>query len=334
MARERKARTGRRPRGVVAATAFICALFLVPHLLDDAWVAVLTLVLFFAFVGQAWNLMMGHVGLLSLGHGLFLGIGGYTAAVLLEGYGVTPWVGIPAGAVVAAAIAAAIAWLGFRFSVRGVYFALLTIAFAEFFRILFSNWPLIGGTGGYFLRVVPEDNVPLLSLRGGAEHFYYVFFVLFLLGLIASARLTRSRIGMFWSAIREDEEAARALGVKSFRLKVLAVAISAAMTACGGAAFALMNGSLFPNTLMGMQMSVQIILAPIIGGLGTLFGPFVGAVFVVLVLEFSRDLGQTAGVYGLSTLVYGLTVLGVVLYMPEGIWPRLVRLAGPLRRDR
>lgn len=315
-------------RQIMAVTAFVIALAAVPLFLPASWVTIFTLILYFSLVGQAWNLMMGNVGLLSLGHALFLGIGGYGAAILVQGYGLSPWLAIPVAAAVAAVLGAAIAWLGFRFSVKGVYFALLTIAFAEFFRILFNNWKFVGGSGGYFLKVVPPDNNPLLSLRGGADFFYWFFLALLLASLAASAWITRGRTGYFWSAVREDEQAARALGVKSFRYKMLAVAISAFITAIAGAGFTFMNGSLFPETIMSMRMSIEVIIAPIIGGLGTLFGPVVGAVVVVLFLELSNEVGQKLGLFGLNNVFYGLVVFLIIYFLPEGIWPWLRRLLG------
>lgn len=317
----------------LAASAMALLVFgFAPLALSPYWLSLLTIIFFYVCVGQAWNLMMGYTGILSLGNSLFLGLGGYVTAVLASRYGVVPWIGLPLGALVGAAMGVVIAWLGFRFSVRGVYFALLTIAFAEFFRILFDNWDYVGGAGGVFLPSLGPDESILLNLRGSGLLFYYAFLVLAAAVTAISALLVNGRHGFFWRAIREDEEAARALGVRARSMKILVVAISGAMTAVAGGLFGLMNGSLFPDSMLGMGMSIEIIIAPIIGGLGTLVGPIIGAFFVVPVTEIANDVGQHVGIFGLNTFVYGVMVFLVIVFLPEGIWPRLRRLA--TRRQR
>jgi branched-chain amino acid transport system permease protein len=272
--------------------------------------------------------MMGFAGQLSLGHALYFGIGAYTVAVLAGRYGVTPWLGMPVAFVIAAAAASLVGALGFRFAVRGVYFALLTIAFAEFTRITFEHWDFVGKTGGFFLRALGPDNRPLVSLRGGATFFYYALLVTMVFGLALTARLAASRLGYYWRAIREDEDAARAIGVPAFRMKVIAAAISGGLTGIGGGWFGLLGGSLFPETVLGMRMSIDVIIAPIVGGLGTLFGPIVGALIVVPLNELSKELAQHFNVNGLNFLIYGALLFVIVLFAPHGLWPPIARALG------
>ena len=212
-----------------------------------------------------------------------------------------------------------------RFSVKGVHFALLTIAFAELTRVLFDNWELVGGTGGYFLKAInPAINRPLESLRGGTLNFYMVFLAITVLGYTIVAALMNSRWGYRWRALHEDEEAARALGVPALRSKIFVVAISAGLAGIGGGFMGLMQGSLFPDSIMGLRLSIEVLIAPIIGGLGSLFGPIVGAFFVVPLMEASNVLGQSTGLFGVNTLIYGVVILFVIAFLPEGIWPRVV----------
>jgi branched-chain amino acid transport system permease protein len=314
--------------------ALLAGLALIAPLLDDFWLSLLTLVFFSALVGVAWNVAMGFAGLLSLGHALYLGLGGYTTAFLAERLGIIPWLGIPAGAAVAAAAGALIAWLAFRFAVRGVYFALLTLAFAELARVLFDNWALIGGTGGLFLGALDAaTNNPLVSLRGGARFFYLAFLVALAAAYFTAQLLYASRLGFWWRALREDEDAARAVGVPALRCRIAASAISAAMTGVAGGLFALFQGSLFPDSFMGMRMSIDIIVAPIVGGLGSLVGPILGAFFTVPFARVSSALSESAGIAGLNTLIFGVILLCVVVFLPDGLGPRLA-LALRLRRDR
>ncbi|MBM3796127.1 MAG: branched-chain amino acid ABC transporter permease [Acidobacteria bacterium] len=314
-------------RTLTAAVAFVALMVALPAVVNPFHMTVLSLIFLFAYCGQAWNIMMGFAGQLSLGHALYFGVGSYIVAVLAQRYGISPWIGAVPAFVVCALLGAALAAVGFRFAVRGVYFALLTIAFAELVRILFEHWELIGKTGGFFLKALGADNNPLLSLRGGPLFTYYASLALLVISWVVAWRLLHSRTGYFWRAVREDEDAARALGVPAFRMKVLAVSISAGMTGVGGAWFGLINGSLFPETVLGMRMSIDLILAPIIGGLGSLFGPILGAFITVPLNELAKDLAQKYSLSGLNLLIYGLLLTLVVIAAPEGVWPKLVKAA-------
>ena len=315
-------------RQLIAAALFTALLALLPVVASDFHLSVLSLVFLQAVVGIAWNLMMGYAGQLSLGHALYFGVGGYIVAVLSERYGVSPWLGMPAAFLVAALLGVIIGALGFRFAVRGVYFALLTIAFAEFARIVFEHWDYVGRTGGFFLGALTPRNQPLVSLRGSTMFFYYALLATMVAGWAAAMALVDSRIGYFWRAIREDEEAARALGVEAFRMKLLAVAISGGLTGVAGGWYALLNGSLFPDSVLGMRLSIDLIVAPIVGGLGTLFGPILGAFIIVPLNEISRDLGQATNINGLNLLIYGVLLMAVVVFAPGGCWPWLARRLG------
>jgi branched-chain amino acid transport system permease protein len=320
-------------RQLIAAILFTGLMALLPLGLSDFHLSVLGLVFLYAIVGIAWNLMMGYAGQLSLGHALYFGIGAYIVAVLSERFGITPWIGMVAAFGAGASLGIAIGAIGFRFAVRGVYFALLTIAFAELARILFEHWDGIGKTAGFFLSALTPRNQPLLSLRGGAQFFYYALLTTMIAAWALSMWLVKGRLGYMWRAIREDEAAARALGVEAFRVKLVAVAVSGGMTAVAGGWFALVNGSLFPDSVLGMRLSIDLIVAPIVGGLGTLFGPILGAFIVVPLNELSRDISQGAGINGLNLLIYGALLLGVVLLAPHGCWPWIARKLGLADRD-
>ena len=151
-----------------------------------------------------------------------------------------------------------------------------------------------------------------------------VFLAITVLGYTIVAALMNSRWGYRWRALHEDEEAARALGVPALRSKIFVVAISAGLAGIGGGFMGLMQGSLFPDSIMGLRLSIEVLIAPIIGGLGSLFGPIVGAFFVVPLMEASNVLGQSTGLFGVNTLIYGVVILFVIAFLPEGIWPRVV----------
>ena len=190
---------------------------------------------------------MGFAGQLSLGHAIYVGLGAYTTAALYVHFGIGPWIGLPAAIAIAVACGAIIGFLAFRFGVGGVYFAILTIAFAEFARIGFDHFRWVGGSSGFFLPVANYTRNDLWNLRGNPTMFYYVMLALTVAAFVLCHVLLKSRVGYYWQAIREDEEAARSLGINTFRYKMIAVVISAGMTAVAGVFFAFYYNNLFPE---------------------------------------------------------------------------------------
>ena len=324
------------PKRALILMAVLGAVLLVLPLYSNAYIlSVAILILYFAYIGQAWNVMMGFCGQLSLGHSLYVGIGAYASAALFVHFGIPPWIGIW-GAILACMLAgAAIGVLAFRFEIGGVYFALLTIAFAEFTRIGFDHMQWVGGSGGFFLPVAQRDVNDLLALRGSPVMFYYVMLALTAAAFAFCAWLLRTRIGYYWQAIREDPDAAQALGINTFRYKMLAVLISSGMSALSGVFFAFYYNNLFPEQIFNMSRSIEIILGPIIGGIGTLFGPILGAVVLTVLADGITELMAVFGweVPGVKQVFYGLCLLVVVVFLPNGIWPALARRLGLERAD-
>jgi len=312
-------------RGLPLLGALLLALVAAPLAAGDYLLTVLILILYFAYVGQAWNIMMGFAGQLSLGHALYVGLGAYAAAALYVHFGISPWIGLWAAMLVSAAAGAIIGFLAFRFGVAGVYFAILTIAFAEFARIGFDHWGWLGGSAGFFLPVANYARNDLLSLRGSPTMFYYVMLGMTAAAFIICHVLMRSRVGYYWLAIRESPEAAQALGIDIFRYKMVAVVLSAAMTSLGGVLFAFYYNNLFPEQVFHISRSIELILGPIIGGVGTLFGPIVGAFLLTALSETLREAMAAIGidVPGVKQVFYGVCLLAVVMFLPDGVWPAL-----------
>ncbi|HRA77540.1 MAG TPA: branched-chain amino acid ABC transporter permease [Burkholderiaceae bacterium] len=322
-------------RSRVALLVLLAVMLVVPLALDRYLLSVMILVLYFAFVGQAWNIMMGFCGQLSLGHALYVGLGAYTAAALYQHFGVIPWVGMVAAVAVCVAAASFIGWLAFRFGIGGTYFALLTIAFAEFTRIGFDHFGWVGASGGFFLKVVQQDRFDLVNLRGHPLMFYYLALAMAVAGFLLSAWLLRGRLGFYFRAIRDNEEAARASGVDTFRYKMYAVQISAGMTALAGVFFAFYYNNLFPEQIFNMGRSIEIILAPIIGGVGTLFGPILGAAVLTLLSEGINEALAVSGheIPGAKQILYGIALGLSIMFMPHGIWPAIANRLGFRRQD-
>ncbi len=294
-----------------------------PAFAGNYLLSVATLILYLAFAGQAWNVMMGFAGQLSLGHSLYVGVAAYVAGGLFFHYGIGPWAGLWLAMLVCVLMGAAIGFLAFRFGISGVYFALLTIAFAEFTRIGFDHMPWTGGPGGMFLKVAQRDQIDLLNFRGPPAMYYYAM-LSFAAGAFAlCAWLLRSRAGYYWQAIRENEEAAQALGINTFRWKMIAMMISSAMTAVAGVFFAFYYNNLFPEQIFHISRSIEIILGPIIGGVGTLFGPILGAALLTLLADGITELLGAFGweIPGIKQVFYGIVLLSVIMFLPNGIWP-------------
>jgi len=322
--------TGFSRRGAALLAVLLAALVAAPWMVNDYLLTVLVLILYFAYTGQAWNVMMGFAGQLSLGHALYVGLSSYVAAMMFTRLGVGPWLGLLAAIPLAAACGAIIGYLAFRFRVAGVYFAILTIAFAEFARIGFDNWGFVNASSGLFLPVKQYAHNDVWQLRGSPTMFYYVILAATVLVFVLCHFLIHRRIGYFWLAIREDEEAARAAGIDTFRYKMYAVMVSAAVTSFAGVFYAFFYNNLFPEQVFSISRSIEIILGPIIGGIGTLFGPILGAFVLTGLAETLNAVMSAFGVElpGARQVFYGVCLLLVVVALPDGVWPPLARRLG------
>lgn len=310
------------------ALAALAVLLVLPAALGPYALTVAINVLFFAYLGQAWNIVGGYAGQLSAGHAVFVGVGGYTTAVLAAETGLTPWAGMVVGAALAGALGGVIGYLGFRFGLRGFYFVLLTVAFGEVCRIVVINWERVGGAVGFYITYT--GNPWQLSFQDDRA-WYYIALALMLLATAVAWGLERRRFGIYLSAIRDDEVASEAVGIDTFRYKFRAMVLSSFLTGLAGAFYAYRYSSLQPNAVFGIPLSVEIILRPIVGGAGTLLGPIVGSLILTPLSELSRAWFGQGGWHGAHLVVYGMLLIAVVLFMPQGAVPYV---AAALRRRR
>jgi len=311
---------------LLLAAVFVI-LMLLPLFLDNYALGIFVMIFFWAYVGQSWNVLTGYTGHISLGHALYIGIGAYATTFLAQTFGLTPWIGMFLGGFIAVAIALFLGFLGFRFGLRGVYFVIMTIAFAELARLAVSHIEALGSFTGIFLDF--NHSFYNFQFRGNIPY-YYIALGFMVASLIAVRMIEVSKIGRFIVAIREDEEAAQALGVNTFKYNMIAIAISAFMTSLAGAFYANYIFYLHPNSLFGMSMSIELILRPIVGGLGTLFGPIIGSIFLTPLSEISRAYFAKGGLEGLHLILYGTLAILVVLFMPKGIIVYVKRLLEPI----
>lgn len=310
----------------------IAALAVVPLLgLGNYHLHILITVLIWGFVYTSWSIM-GRFGMVSLGHGAFLGVGAYVATMLWNTMGLTPWVGIPVAMLVSMAMALVVGYPCFRFRIVGHYFALVTLALGEVVRLTIVGLrDQTGGSLGMTVTGVPEGTSFLALQFGDRATFFYVALLVWLGGLLVWRLVDRSMLRYALEASSEDEDAAASVGVNVTRAKLMILMISAAMTTLGGALYAQYQMYINPETVSGIAISLQIVFAVIAGGLFTQLGPTVGAVFTLLLAETLR---VTFGhdIHGLDGTIYGLLLVLFIIYMPKGITGSIMAGLGRRRR--
>ncbi len=276
---------------------------------------VLILILMYAFLGQAWNIIGGYTGQWSLSQAAFFGIGAYVSTLLLLGVGISPWVGMLAGAALTTVIALLIGYPCFR--LRGHFFAMATITFGEIVRLVTLGLPWSGGSQGL---VIPIDRIPsLLYFMWQDKLPYYYIMLAFAVGAhMLVWQIERSRIGLYLPAIKQDEEGAQSRGVPTTRYKLFSIGLSAFLTAMAGTFYAQYNLYIDPQFVMPTILSVKIMLIPILGGVGTVWGPAIGAAILIPLSEYSRVLFAGGG-RGLDLVIYGLLIVGLSLFRPGGV---------------
>ncbi|MBS0315815.1 MAG: branched-chain amino acid ABC transporter permease [Proteobacteria bacterium] len=303
-----------RRRAIAWLLVAIAALIVFPFFVPDPFSQqVVVMMLMYGALGAAWNLVGGFLGRVSFGHAVFLGIGAYTTLLLLQSLHLSPWIGIPLGGVAAAAVAFVVGRPTLRLT--GHYFAMATIALLSVAQLLVVNWDWAGGATGV---EAPIANNPWLLLFRSKAPYYWIAFALALLTLWATVALVRSRTGYYWRAINGDEAAARSLGVPVERYKMRAFVLSAALTGVWGGFYAIYIGFIDPDSAFNLTLSIQIVLVAILGGIGSLAGPWLGAAVLIPLGEGMRvALGSSGSGYDL--LIYGLAIILVSLFLPKGL---------------
>ena len=308
-----------------AAVVLFAAAAVTPLVVRDTFLLdSVILILLWGALSAAWNVAGGYAGQVSLGHAAFFGIGAYAAALTSSRYAQSPWLGLAVGVLLSIAAGALIGYLSNR--LRGPYFALSTIAFAEVLRIVASRWR--GFTAG-------SEGVPVPFRPGfwtlGLGHVAWVYLILVLAVLCYALQvyLERSRIGYQLAGVREDEDAAEALGIATRRRKVQAVVVSAALTSACGSLWAQYVGFVDPSHVFSIDLSVRFALNTIIGGMGTALGPFLGSVLITSLETYLRATfsGVKAGFTGIYLIIYGVVLILIVRFAPEGLTGIAARLA-------
>ncbi len=295
---------------VVVALLAAVPLFTTSNVLLNFLVTTLLL----ALAGQGWNLLGGYGGQYSFGHAAFFGTAAYATAILQVRYGVNAWLGLIIGVAAGALAGAIVGALTFRSGLRGSYFSLVTLAFAEVLRIIAGIAPITGAGVG---TLIPLDMRAQAFQFQSRVPFYFIALALVALSLIVVRAIEKSRFGAYLVAVRENEDAAGALGVDAFSVKLCAITISAAITAAAGCFYAQYFLFIDAGIAYGPRISIDALLAPIVGGAGTVFGPLLGALVIKTLGETTKLV--TADAPGLDLVIYGLLLIGVVGLAPRGV---------------
>ncbi len=313
---------------VVVLVVGVAVLALLPAILPAAREGVAVRTLIFAVMGVGWNIMSGYGGMFSFGHAAFFGIGAYTDAYLLVAHGITPWLGMVIGAVLAAAFGVATAYLSLRYHLKGAYFALATFAFAQMLLLLTSNIEALQKTRGFNIPLIPGGSWSKLQFPVGSHNYYWIILGLLALAVAVNILLVHSRTGQYIMAIRDDDIAAESLGIPILRYQLAAVAVSAGITALAGAFYTQYFLFIDPNLAFGAAVSVEAIVPAVIGGIGTIFGPVIGAAVIGPLSEVTASvlrnppavLSFVEGRSGLDVATYAVLLILIVLFLPRGIY--------------
>jgi branched-chain amino acid transport system permease protein len=309
-------------RDVVPILVLVALLALVPVFVTANTVLnFLVFTLIIALAAQGWNILGGLGGQFSFGHAAFFGTGAYAAALLQARLGINPWIAFAIGSAGGALVGWCIGYLSFRSGLRGSYFALVTLAFAEVLRILANAATFTGGAAGVLIKLDVRPENFQFSSRGA---FFWIALSLVGLVLVLTRWIERSRFGAQLVAVRENEAAAKALGVDTLKVKLGAITLSSAVTAAAGCLYAQYFLYIDANIAYGTWISVEAILAPIVGGLGTAFGPLVGAVALHGLGEVTKL--AAGSVPGIDLMVFGALLVVSVAFAPEGILGLVRRL--------
>ena len=311
---------------LAVAIALLGAALLVPVVVTLPYPRdVLIRIFLFATLAQAWNILAGYCGQISLGHAIFFGTGAYTSGMFVVNDVASPWLAMVAGALLAVAFSQLIGAPVFR--LRGHYFAIATIAVGEIVHILAVNLELIGAARGLYIPIKRPDSLVNFQFHQSKAVYYYIVLGLLVVGLVITRLIERSRLGYYFRAVREEQDAAASLGVRVARTKRVAFAISAALTAACGTFYAQYVLFIDPESVFPLSLSILICLIAVLGGVGTLWGPLVGAAVLIPLGEATRIyLGGTGK--ALDLVIYGALIMVVSVLQPAG----LVGIARRFRR--
>lgn len=301
------------PYFVYLILGLLGCLFL-PLFLDGYYLHILIIILFWGYLGSCWNILGGYAGQFSFGHAAFFGVGAYTSSLLFVDFGLSPWLGMLLGGILALLLGLFLGYLCFRYGLRGPYFALSMLACAQMLQVIAVNWKMVKGAlgvliplGDSFLNFTFKNRLP----------YYYIILAMMIGILLLTKWIQEKKLGYYLLAIREDEDAAKALGINIQKYKIIAMALSSFTTALGGTFYAQYYYYIDPSLAFGGSVSIDILLRPIVGGPGTVFGPLVGSLVLSPLSEITRSLFRQYS--GLHQMIFGSILIATVIFLPRGV---------------
>lgn len=308
--------TAKRRRQLIIAIAVMAAIIPLPLLVRDVYLQnIMVLTLLYCGLSQSWNLLGGYCGQISLGHALYFGLGAYISTIFYVRFGVSPWFGMVAGGAICSGLALLLGYQFFR--LKGHYFTIATIVVAEMAYLLVLNWDWAGGAQGIQVPFRPDNLANLQFARNKLPYFYFALGLAALVWL-ATYLLEDSRSGYLWRAVKDNPDAAQSLGVEVFRSKMAAAALSAFFTSVGGSFYAQFVGYIDPDSVMNFHFSLLMALPAVLGGIGTLWGPALGALILIPLTELTRSYIGGSG-SGLDLIIYGILIMVIALLRPQGL---------------
>jgi len=324
---------GRIPLWLVGYAVLLALAIAYPFIFDGAYEVNLgILILFAAYQGSAWNILGGFTGLFSFGHAAFFGLGAYTSTMLFVHAGVSPWIGMLAGGVIASLVGVGFGYLTVRYRVRGHYFALGMFAFAELLRFSAQNLDVIGGSVGILIPF--KGDAPEVFQFVGKTPYYFVILGMLVIIIAVSRVLKDGRLGYFWASIRSDDTAAEMAGVNTLRYKLVAMGLSAFFMALAGTFYAQFNFFIEPSIVFGVDKSLDGLLRAVVGGLGMVLGPLFGALLLSPLGELTKTLLPVKNASGADLVLFGILLILAIRFMPRGVLGTLERGVVRVRRWR
>ena len=312
----------------IFAAGFLAIAIIIPFFLKNEpyYLHIFILVFIFGYLATAWGLV-GQSGQLSFGHAIFVGLGGYTSTILFMDYGITPWIGMFGGVIIATLFGLIIGYPTLR--LKGPYFALATLAFSLILQTYVVNTPKLGpinlrGAMGLLLPLKDGGDAPAVFQFATKTPYYFIALGMMVGIVLLSYLINRTRIGFYLTAIRSDQDAAESLGINAGKYRLLAFLLSCALTALGGTLWAQYFHYINPERGMALSLSIEIAIVGVVGGWQTVTGPMIGALVLIPISELLRaELG--GGYAGLHTFIYGLILMAVILWLPNGLNPFVMR---------
>jgi len=304
-------------KGLLIFLILIGILAAIPLFLHDPFLShLLIMIMMYATMSIGWNIIGGYTGQVSFGNAAFFGLGAYATAILLVNFNINPWLGMLAGCAFSICLAVVVGYPCFR--LQGHYFAIATIAVGEIMGLIFTNWDYVGAAVGIYLPIMGESFANF-EFHSTKIPYYYIILAMMLFAIAVSYAVEKSRLGYYFRAIKDDPDGARSLGINIQKYKMIAFSISAVLTSICGTFYAQYVLYIHPSSTMDLMMSIHLCIIVMIGGIGKLLGPVLGAFVFIPLMELTRVYLGSGG-QGIDMIIYALLVIIIAIWRPHGLW--------------